>query len=255
METSSQPLNRPLKAGLVLTAGIVLLALALVGLYLFVTSSGPAPGAAGIGGCILAIGAAWFLVYAEVLQAKLDTLLAFPEAVALASGSTKDLKREYFRLFTELEGVRTALAAEGARTEQRIATLDRDRADLDALESRLANEMADRKRLEGEMSEFESRLVEFVRGQERLLALPDLAPEYSKAAERSVAEVMRIFGPLGFSIVRPAPGDRFDALIHEAVAQEAHSEMDPGSVLRVESWGFTRGPMRERAKVVLVASA
>ena len=176
-------------------------------------------------------------------------LFAFPAAVAQASKSALGLRKEYNRAISAAEGLQNAVKTE--IEELRGIKDGAPSVDTAGLEARFVDALAERKAAEAATEEWQDRVVELVRSIERVLDADGLKSEYTSMAERTLADVERLFAPLQFSVIRPEPGAPLDSLLHEVVETEPSKEHGPGIVLSCSEWGFVIGSRRIPARVIV----
>jgi len=251
LESSDKP-TTSVKTFLVFGLAFLLFVLALASAYAALTGLTAEVGALVIVAALFLIASAWLVIYASLVDVRLQALFSFPSAVEHAAAKTQDLRRDYNRSITAVEGMQAAVEAEAQRVEALATEMRRVNALVGQAESRLADEISRRHLADATLQQWQDRVMEVIRGVERLVSMDGLDPEYVAGAEKVLSSLERQLGPAGLSIIRPKPGESFDDLLHEVAGEEAHATLEPGVIARAVSWGLIAGNQRERSKVLLV---
>ena len=153
-----------------------------------------------------------------------------------------------------------------ATPEQRIATLETEKADLRDRMLRIAAEFENwKKRARKEQSDGESKVresvlrdvLEVMDNLERATAATGGATDL-QSVQQGIALVLRLFNSkLERYDVKPleAKGRPFDPRLHEAISQAPSTEVPPGTVLSELQKGYKLGDRLLRPAAVVVAIA
>jgi molecular chaperone GrpE (heat shock protein) len=205
--------------------------------------------------------AAGFLALPVVLQARQRLALEFPAAVKRLGDQMADfetLRRDLFRLRQENKGLLQHVEKLQAQTAAQYDQLARSALEL---AERIRQHEGDIIRLRqdvGELNRLGDRWVavtqDFFVTLEGLLSHDGVDRTARDAVESLLARYESKLIPLGFTVIRPKPGDPFEESLHEAKASAPSEEHPPGAVTACLKWGF-RKPSDEivRAHVTIAA--
>lgn len=81
------------------------------------------------------------------------------------------------------------------------------------------------------------------------------AAQVMGGVEMIKTEFVRVLGNQGVGTIKPAGGDEFDPLKHEAIERTSATEIEPGRVVETRSPGYTMGDRVIRPAKVVIATA
>ncbi len=201
---------------------------------------------------VLIVIAGGFLVYPRLLRSRTETAGAFNLSVRRAMDVVADVdgvRRAYFKLEQELEGIHRALLEEAQKAVDSSSRVRGVEQELLAVRQQLRES-------ELQSSRWVDAVQRFLESIERTLAHEkELSEDYLSATERALGEFLRAVEPLGFRCVRPSRGEPFDDRAHMAVGSVEDEVATGVSVLSCSNWGFAQAGHTLRKAGVIVALA
>lgn len=191
------------------------------------------------------------LILPSLFDSRQIALFSFPDAVNVAARSAGDLKRDYNRMISSLEGLQN-------QTQSHLVSMDSIRKAIEEnlinriqFENRIGEEVSLRTKVENQVTLLVDKVCDYVRVLERLNSAQGLSDDYLAAVVQCREYLNKSFMPLNISIIIPQVGDDFDAQMHEANGELEMNNIEPGRIARVLTWGILTPANCERSKVLL----
>ncbi|MEA5513333.1 nucleotide exchange factor GrpE [Nodularia sp. UHCC 0506] len=105
--------------------------------------------------------------------------------------------------------------------------------------------------LQRELEKWQESTIEFFQLLERALGL-EQNPDVQESLKKNLKEFERIVNKCGFYRIAPTLQDKFDDSQHEFKSEESSSDVESGTILKCEHWGYQSGAkVLQRAEVIL----
>ncbi len=199
----------------------------------------------------LLVSSVFALMVPSFLDPRQIALFNFPDAVNVASRTAGDLKRDYNRMISSLEGLQNQTQSHLVSMDSIRKTIEENLINRIQFETRIGEEVALRTKFEKHVSLLVEKLCDYVRVLERLNSAQGLSDDYLAAVVQCREYLNKNFMSLNISIIIPQAGDEFDAQIHEAAGEIEVNSIESGKIARVLTWGIRTPDNCERSKVLL----